>query len=240
MAVKSLRRGMAIRRRTAANEDGFLLVTLAQSFLCVMMIAAAFFVSAGSSANEYKQAFSALLTEDTQSMQVFAAITDQSKAKEDGADDQKQLAAGGMSSVNTNLRYSAVPILSAPLLTPVQGNVTSGYGQREHPITGNDDFHTGVDIAAAQGTPVVAAVPGVVEEVGSNSIYGNYILLHHGGFKTRYCHCSSITAEEGERVSSGEEIALVGSTGMSTGPHLHFELWIGDSTVDPMLGTTWI
>ena len=71
------------------------------------------------------------------------------------------------------------------------GKITSGFGYRLHPVTGERDFHTGIDIAAAEGTPVVAALPGTVTEVGYDGIYGNYVRMSHGtNIETRYCHCS--------------------------------------------------
>lgn len=127
-------------------------------------------------------------------------------------------------------------LLSAQLCTPVAGRVTSCFGWREHPISRQADFHKGVDIAAAQGTPVRAALPGVVESVGYNESYGNYLVIRHSEqLRTTYNHCSEILAEEGEQLSRGDRIALVGSTGISTGPHLHFEIEVQGKKADPLL-----
>lgn len=116
-------------------------------------------------------------------------------------------------------------IFSAWLEPPVSGKITSMFGYREHPITGADDFHRGVDISALEGTGIYAPLPGRVSEVSSSAIYGNYITLDHGnGLQTTYCHCSSIIARVGENLRKGERIATVGSTGISTGPHVHFEI----------------
>ena len=115
--------------------------------------------------------------------------------------------------------------VSARVEPPVSGPVTSLYGYRIHPLTGSDDFHRGLDIAAAQGSRIYASLPGTVSEVGESAIYGKYITLDHGdGLKTTYCHCQEIIGTEGERLRQGELVALVGSTGISTGPHVHFEL----------------
>lgn len=127
-------------------------------------------------------------------------------------------------------------LLSAQLCTPVAGRVTSCFGWREHPISRQADFHKGVDIAAAHGTPVRAALPGVVESVGYNDSYGNYLVIRHSGrLRTTYNHCSEILAEEGEQLSRGDRVALVGSTGISTGPHLHFEIEVEGKKADPLL-----
>lgn len=121
-----------------------------------------------------------------------------------------------------------------PLYAPVEGLITSWFGYREHPTTGMLDFHTGLDIAAPMGTPIAAALPGVVEEVGKSPIYGNYITLRHSDtLTTRYCHCSEIVVEEGVQLREGETVALVGNTGVVTGPHLHFEVYVGEKLVDP-------
>lgn len=130
---------------------------------------------------------------------------------------------------------TAAPIIiNYPLTPPVSGKITSGFGYRLHPVTGERDFHTGIDIAADEGTPIAAALPGTVVEVGYDGIYGNYIRLSHGtNIETRYCHCSEILAEEGSKLREGERIALVGSTGMTTGAHLHFEVLADGLLADP-------
>lgn len=122
---------------------------------------------------------------------------------------------------------------SRRMTQPVSGPVTSPYGYRTHPITGELDFHTGVDLAVAEGTPVAAALGGQVIEVGCDQIYGNYIVLAHNNISTKYAHCSQILAQVDAWVRQGERIALSGNTGLSTGPHLHFEVQVDGSTVDP-------
>lgn len=118
--------------------------------------------------------------------------------------------------------------------TPVPGRLSSTFGWREHPIEGGDRFHYGVDLAAATGTDVLAFADGEVYASGESSSLGKYIMLRHeGGYITLYAHCSRITATGG-RVSMGEKIAEVGSTGLATGPHLHFELHDGDLYLNPI------
>ena len=127
------------------------------------------------------------------------------------------------------------PVFStAKLKPPITGPVTSSFAWRYHPITGTADFHTGMDIAAAQGMPVLAALPGEVVEVGDSQVYGNYIVLRHAeNFQTSYSHCSEIIARVGMKVRQGERIAKVGSTGIATGPHLHFSVIVDDMYTDP-------
>lgn len=119
-------------------------------------------------------------------------------------------------------------------VTPVSGRLTSAYGYRINPVTGVYGFHTGMDIAAPGGTPVAAAFGGEIAEVGISADYGNYVLLDSGGgIKTFYGHCSKVNVKKGDRVAAGQTIALVGSTGMSTGDHLHFELRIHNIYENP-------
>lgn len=125
--------------------------------------------------------------------------------------------------------------LTASMWSPVSGLVTSRFGWRSHPVSGQDDFHTGVDIAAAQRTPILAALPGVVEQTGYSESYGNFVVLRHSdNLRTTYNHCSEILAREGEQLARGDRIALVGSTGISTGPHLHFEVEVKGLKADPL------
>ena len=125
--------------------------------------------------------------------------------------------------------------LSVKLNTPTAGKVTSPFGFRTHPITGKWDFHTGVDIAADKGTDILSALQGTVAEVGTSAIYGKFIIIDHGGnVITSYSHCDKIIAQEGQRVAMGARIATVGSTGISTGPHLHFELIVNGQRADPL------
>ena len=116
---------------------------------------------------------------------------------------------------------------------PLEGTVTCAFGNRIHPITGKESFHTGLDIAADEGTAVAAYQSGTVFEVGRSNTYGNYILLDHNGRQTFYGHLSAVDVEEDRTVAAGEVIGKVGSTGLSTGPHLHFEIRIDGERVDP-------
>ena len=121
------------------------------------------------------------------------------------------------------------------LLWPANGPMTSPYGYRIHPIFGYSRMHTGVDIGASYGAPVWAAEDGVVAYVGTMSGYGNVVVVDHGGnLATTYNHLSGFYVSQGQTVSRGDTIAAVGCTGYCTGPHLHFEVRINGSPVDPM------
>ena len=118
-----------------------------------------------------------------------------------------------------------------------EGVMTSGFGLRRHPILGYVKMHTGVDWAAPTGTPIYAAGNGVIEKEGWESGYGKFILIRHAnGYETAYGHMSAYAkgAHEGEHVRQGQVIGFIGSTGLSTGSHLHFEIRINDRFVDPM------
>ncbi|MBS1723998.1 MAG: peptidoglycan DD-metalloendopeptidase family protein [Armatimonadetes bacterium] len=119
-------------------------------------------------------------------------------------------------------------------ILPVNGRFSSPFGYRIHPISHTRKMHTGQDIAASSGTPIKAAGPGVVISTGWRGGYGNTVIIDHGGgISTLYGHCSRIFAHAGQKVATGDRIAAVGSTGYSTGPHLHFEVRVNGSPVNP-------
>ncbi len=119
--------------------------------------------------------------------------------------------------------------------TPVDGaRLSSGFGMRLHPILGYSRLHKGIDFAASYGTPIMAAASGVVEAAFYHRGYGNFVRLKHsGGYGTGYAHMSRFTVRPGQRVEQGQVIGFVGSTGLSTGPHLHYEVYVNGKAVDP-------
>lgn len=116
-----------------------------------------------------------------------------------------------------------------------QGVLTSSFGMRDDPFTGEESFHNGMDIGADENTPIYSALPGTVGQVVTDDAsYGNYVEIDHGnGVVTRYAHCNALLVQQGQTVSRGEEIARVGSTGKSTGNHLHFTVFLNDAPCDP-------
>ena len=127
------------------------------------------------------------------------------------------------------------PVGGGQLLIPAAGPITSPYGYRTHPIFGDERLHTGIDIGAGYGAPVVAADAGTVVFAGVMSGYGNVIAIDHGGgLATTYNHLSAFYVSNGQIVSRGSTIGAVGCTGYCTGPHLHFEVRVNGTPVDPM------
>jgi murein DD-endopeptidase MepM/ murein hydrolase activator NlpD len=121
-----------------------------------------------------------------------------------------------------------------PNLWPVEGRVTGAFGERIDPFNGEGAFHSGIDISTAYGSPVIAPADGVVDFADFNSGYGRMIEIEHSqGFVTRYGHLSSFAVTPGQSVRRGQVIGYVGLSGRSTGPHLHYEVWIHNNPVNP-------
>jgi len=118
---------------------------------------------------------------------------------------------------------------------PINGVITSPYGSRIDPFnSGRRQFHTGIDIRGGYGTPIRAAMAGRVSQVGYDNVLGNYVVItHHSGYRTLYGHMSVIRTRTGAYVALGERIGDVGSTGLSTGPHLHFTVYKNGVLVNP-------
>ncbi len=130
------------------------------------------------------------------------------------------------SGVETDLLPAGLPVRS--------GYASSAYGMRIDPITGRREFHSGVDFNGERGSDILAVADGVVAFSGRHNSYGNMVDIDHGnGYMTRYAHNQLILVKPGQRVRSGDVIAKMGSTGRSTGTHLHFEVWNNDRSVNP-------
>lgn len=135
-------------------------------------------------------------------------------------------------SLLTNKRKDLIE--SLPDILPCSGRLTSLFGYRVHPISRRVKKHDGLDISAPSGTPIVAPSQGVVAFSGRKGGYGNVVILDHGyGYQTLYGHASKLMVKQGQEVKTGDVIALVGSTGASTGPHLHYEVHIDGKKNDP-------
>ena len=149
---------------------------------------------------------------------------------------EANLASGGedIAPAEENTTFSPI-MLSRKIISPLEEyTVTSVFGYRTNPITDKYGFHTGLDMAAPLGTEIKAALDGVVIDIGNTEARGNYIVLQHSdNVTTAYYHCQKILCEISDRVTQADKIALVGSTGWSTGPHLHFEVKINGISCNP-------
>lgn len=232
------RTAVSKKRKQKTKHDWLVGISSAQLTLAVIGIALLLFISKVSPAgfNDLRARFTAIMSNDMSVSQVVNAvkslIPDTSSARE-----ETSLPSGGE---DVALYEATENVCFAPIETtvdiclPVEGEFTSRFGYRTHPITGKFGIHNGLDIAAPEGTKISAAFNGVVEEVGYNDVRGKYILVAHGGeTKTLYMHCSEVIAPEGAVVRQSEIIALVGNTGWSTGPHLHFSIIIGGKYCNP-------
>lgn len=125
--------------------------------------------------------------------------------------------------------------LATPKGWPAKGHITSGYGEREDPLHGGEEFHSGVDISVEPGTPIRATADGVVSFARWSGGSGNLVVLEHGfGYSTFYAHNSRIAVSVGQHVKRGDIVAYSGSTGYSTGPHSHYEIWKEGKHINPM------
>ena len=238
------------------QEEGIILKTLSLQVsvcLCILLVCWAVFSGDGKAARWFQDWYRAMASqpaiawEELGWEEAVQAVADSAgrlwEAVETAATPEARLTGqGGLWPLEGEALPQKAPdgaslspyFLTAPAQYPVYGQVTCGYGWRFHPITGNPDFHNGMDIAAPQGNSIYAAFPGTVTQRGVSSIYGNYIeVTHAGGLLTVFCHCQELLAPEGAVLRAGERVATVGSTGISTGPHLHFEVLLGETFYDP-------
>lgn len=140
-----------------------------------------------------------------------------------------------LQSVRTNVDKRNALANATPSIWPAQGWLTSTMGQRTDPLTGDSDYHSGLDIAGDKGQPIYATAAGVVTQAGYSGGYGNLIVIDHGfGLETRYGHLSSFVAHIGDHVKRGEMIARLGSTGRTTGAHLHYEVMANGRLLNPL------
>ena len=132
-------------------------------------------------------------------------------------------------------RDQKVQLASTPSIWPVRGYLSATFGNRIDPFTNQWDFHSGIDVSTPIGTRVVAPADGVVVSVGVKGAYGNAITVNHGyGIMTQYGHLERFNVRPGQRLRRGDTLGFVGNTGRSTGPHLHYEVWIRDQAKNPI------
>jgi murein DD-endopeptidase MepM/ murein hydrolase activator NlpD len=140
----------------------------------------------------------------------------------------------GFQALFNHLKEQQNLLASTPAIRPCQGWTTSRFGYRISPFTGRREFHKGFDIANRKGSPIVATADGVVSYAGSKGLFGNFISIDHGhGMVTRYGHLDKILVKRGTAIKRGDTIALMGNSGRSTGPHLHYEVHLNGIPVNP-------
>lgn len=204
-----------------------------------VFLTAAFFIAAG----HYNAVDNTVVSSaDVPSAHIVLSNADVDEAKQGGeACREEELvfedgeAIGGVQlDVPTNIRMDKL-VLDCAVTKPLKtARVSSLFGYRKNPVSGKYSFHSGYDLAAPSGSEIYAMLDGKVSTAGYDSGYGNYIILDHGdGLQTLYAHCSELLCEKGDSVCNGERIALVGSTGNSTGPHLHVEFRRDGQRFDP-------
>jgi murein DD-endopeptidase MepM/ murein hydrolase activator NlpD len=138
-------------------------------------------------------------------------------------------------SVRTGVERRQALAAATPSIWPVPGWLSSGYGKRSDPFTGDPNFHPGLDISAGQGQPVIATADGTVSHAAFSGSYGNLVVVDHGfEITTKYGHLSRFAVMSGQQIRRGDVIGYVGSTGRSTNPHLHYEVWVNGRLTNPL------
>ena len=183
--------------------------------------------------NRYEQTRYLSKIQATQSE--LSKIQNDRRLLENALDELEDLSKSMESQIRDLQNKSKTALGTGKYIWPVSGDITSYFGNRIHPILKKRKYHTGLDIAALTGTPIAASDTGVVIFSARNGGYGLMVMIDHGaGISTLYAHCSRLLVNKGQKVSKGEIIAKVGSTGLSTGPHLHFEVRKGGVPVNPL------
>lgn len=221
-------------------------VMIVQLVVCIFAVVSVFLIGRLSPQTfEFiRDEYNRIMSVDVDAKEIASSakkVIERAEATDEGQTAEKSTERKNVNTVKSAADGEVMAVMSLfksdeEITVPVHGEITSEYGNRTNPVSGEYLMHSGVDIAASQGTEIRAAYSGIVSEVGSNSVGGNYIsLVHKDGSETLYCHCSKIIAEKGDVIRAGETIALVGSTGRSTGPHLHFEITVDGKTENPLL-----
>lgn len=222
-------------KQTRDTKRGYSAFLIGQFFVCVALILLLAGVKQGAPNTfaRWREDYQTIMSRDMSAKEVKTAV--QGFVKDFAKDliASEDYGAGGVDAAK-NTTYAPLVTTVKPVNPLEHAKITSPFGWRTHPITGKRGFHTGLDLATKAGTPIRAAYYGKVEATGTSEAWGNYVLLsHQGGLKTYYCHCSAVLVEQGAVIRAGETIALVGSTGWSTGPHLHFEIRLDNLRFDP-------
>ncbi len=226
------------------EKDYYTAVIIGQFLICLAVSVILFLVFSftGEAGEKFKERFNLFFSEKgTQAVsdtakEVFGFLSSEGAATPTDAEPE---GSGGddLEVFEATEKTDFAPFVTTDkLLFPVKGGrYTSYFGYRIHPITNKWSFHTGIDIAAEEGTPVRAPLKGKITRIGEDSRSGKYLFITHSdGFVTFYCHCSEILVSEGMNINKGEAVARVGSTGQSTGPHLHFEIRHNEIRLNPI------
>lgn len=214
------------------DKDGTLVAFHSRTFAAIFGAAAAFMLMGSSPAMAQGTAAST---------QIASAVKPAERPQTplaEGDDEFRQLFASWKSLDSGSGLVAAAPRthVSIPSRMPVGGvRLSSDYGERTHPVLGGRRNHKGVDLAGPTGTPVFATADGIISKAERFGSYGNYIQIEHGGeLQTRYAHLSGYEIKAGDRVRKGDLIGYIGTTGRSTGPHLHYEVRIAGQAVNPI------
>lgn len=219
---------MQASKKAKKEKDTVFAITAVQFLFCTVILLTLFFTYKmnENDFNYLKNKYESLMCEKIEALEIFGNFKGIKEYM------QERNAKGDYKS-SYKISFSPyVTTFKASL--PVEGRISSPFGKREDPFSGKPSVHSGMDIACSAGTAIKNVENGVVNKVGEDDIAGKYISVSHSdNLETFYCHCSEIIASKGAAIRKGETIALVGSTGLSTGPHLHFEVRIGRSKYNP-------
>jgi murein DD-endopeptidase MepM/ murein hydrolase activator NlpD len=227
-----------------AGRNEFLFKTVTAQFIVCLVILAVLYIMRSSSPGTFKQLknkFNSLMKRDVTFEEMASAVKNVSSVKNEEETTEEEIkneteASGGEDLLKAKDKTTFSPVvISENLISPLEEyEVTSKFGYRTNPISGEYGFHTGLDMAAEEGTEIKSSFDGIVAETGYTQTRGNYILIEHcDNVSTLYCHCKKILCDVDQNVRKGQAIALVGSTGWSTGPHLHFEIIINGVNCNP-------
>ncbi len=197
--------------------------------------------------NELESTISALKTAESEFRQLFSLeskeqVLESLSYSDSGAIDMEVLklqinkTIDSVGAIKDYLSEQRDIYMATPKGWPTKGWLSSSYGRRKHPISGHKDFHTGVDLSANPGVPIKATADGIVSFSGWSGANGRLVAIEHGfGFRTYYAHNKKNVVKVGDVVNRGDVIAYVGSTGNSTGPHVHYEIWKDGKSVNPKI-----